>query len=179
LDGYRAVEFDWRNGGNHDVGVMAQELQSIFPELVNTGSTQGDITNAADPGVWSVQYSKLGALALQAKNKDLLYTQHKEAIERKNELVDNMKKRIEDPMTVLSTDLKKEMLYALQLSRYKPAWEAIDFGLVMSLKRKKLEAGWKEDMPDFDIKERLKDNETQLAIDEIDKVIKKLSSFSN
>jgi len=44
---------------------MAQELQSIFPELVNAGSS-GDITNAADPGVWSVQYSKLGALALQA-----------------------------------------------------------------------------------------------------------------
>jgi len=66
LDDYRAVEFDWKAGGNHDVGVMAQELQSIFPELVNTGSSEGDITNAADSGVWSVQYSKLGALALQA-----------------------------------------------------------------------------------------------------------------
>ncbi len=66
LDDYRAVEFDWKAGGNHDVGVMAQELESIFPELVNTGSSEGDITNAADPGVWSVQYSKLGALALQA-----------------------------------------------------------------------------------------------------------------
>jgi len=66
LDDYRAVEFDWKAGGNHDVGVMAQELQLIFPELVNTGSSEGDITNAADPGVWSVQYSKLGALALQA-----------------------------------------------------------------------------------------------------------------
>jgi len=66
LDDYRAVEFDWKAGGNHDVGVMAQELQSIFPELVNTGSSEGEITNAADPGVWSVQYSKLGALALQA-----------------------------------------------------------------------------------------------------------------
>jgi len=66
LDDYRAVEFDWKAGGNHDVGVMAQELQSIFPELVNIGSSEGDITNAADPGVWSVQYSKLGALALQA-----------------------------------------------------------------------------------------------------------------
>jgi len=66
LDDYRAVEFDWKAGGNHDVGVMAQELQSIFPELVNAGSSEGEITNAADPGVWSVQYSKLGALALQA-----------------------------------------------------------------------------------------------------------------
>ncbi len=66
LDDYRAVEFDWKDGGNHDVGVMAQELQSIFPELVNAGNSEGDITSAADPGVWSVQYSKLGALALQA-----------------------------------------------------------------------------------------------------------------
>lgn len=65
LDNYRTVEFDWKTSGNHDVGVMAQELQSIFPELVNAGSN-GEIANAADPGVWSVQYSKLGALALQA-----------------------------------------------------------------------------------------------------------------
>ena len=66
LDDYRAVEFDWKDGGAHDVGVMAQELQSIFPELVNQGSLQGEVSGMLDEGIWSVQYSKLGALALQA-----------------------------------------------------------------------------------------------------------------
>ena len=66
LDDYRAIEFDWKSSGIHDVGVIGQELESIFPELVNKGSTEGDVTSITDPGVWSVQYSKLGALALQA-----------------------------------------------------------------------------------------------------------------
>jgi len=66
LDSYRAVEFDWRSSGIHDVGVIGQELEQVFPELVNSGSNDGDVTSITDPGVWSVEYSKLGALALQA-----------------------------------------------------------------------------------------------------------------
>jgi hypothetical protein len=59
LGNYRAVSFNWRQGGRHDVGVVAQELYEIFPELVVTapeGSGQ----------YWGVNYDKLGALALQA-----------------------------------------------------------------------------------------------------------------
>jgi len=66
LDNYRAVEWDWKSTGNHDVGVIAQELESIFPDVVNAGSSDGEITGIMDKGSWSVQYSKLGALALQA-----------------------------------------------------------------------------------------------------------------
>ncbi len=66
LDGYRAVEFDWKSSGIHDVGVIGQELEHVFPELVNSGSNDGDVTSITDSGVWSVKYSKLGALALQA-----------------------------------------------------------------------------------------------------------------
>jgi len=90
LDDYRAVEFDWKAGGNHDVGVMAQELQSIFPELVNAGSSEGDIANAADPGVWSVQYSKLGALALQAiKEQQEQMEDYELQLESQNEVIDS------------------------------------------------------------------------------------------
>jgi Chaperone of endosialidase len=65
LNGYRAVSFDWKANGNHDVGVIAQELYKAFPEVVDKGSDSGTVTNMSDPGVWGVRYDKLGALALE------------------------------------------------------------------------------------------------------------------
>jgi len=66
LENYRAVEYDWNSNGRHDIGVLAQELESIFPEIVHNGSLEGNINGMMDEGVWSVEYGKLGALALQA-----------------------------------------------------------------------------------------------------------------
>ena len=84
LDDYRAIEFDWKSSGIHDVGVIGQELESIFPELVNKGSTEGDVTSITDPGVWSVQYSKLGALALQA------IKEQQAQIDEQNKVIDSL-----------------------------------------------------------------------------------------
>jgi len=90
LDDYRVVEFDWEHGG-HDIGVMAQELLSIFPEVVNEGSYDNDIANAADPGVWSVQYAKLGALALQAiKEQQAQIEQQEIQNEQQEKLIDSL-----------------------------------------------------------------------------------------
>ena len=84
LDSYRAVEFDWRSSGIHDVGVIGQELEQVFPELVNSGSNDGDVTSITDSGVWSVQYSKLGALALQA------IKEQQAQIDEQNKLIDSL-----------------------------------------------------------------------------------------
>ena len=65
LDGYRAVSFDWKETGKHDIGVIAQELYKVFPEIVNKGS-DGVLSGSSDRGMWSVQYDRLGALALEA-----------------------------------------------------------------------------------------------------------------
>ncbi|KKT04578.1 MAG: LVIVD repeat protein [Candidatus Magasanikbacteria bacterium GW2011_GWD2_43_18] len=62
LDGYRAVSFDWISSGKHDVGAIAQELYEIFPEAVSVGN---DTLGPHGEGAWGIQYSKLGALALQ------------------------------------------------------------------------------------------------------------------
>jgi hypothetical protein len=66
LGGYRAVSFDWKASGKHDIGVIAQELYKVFPEVVNKGSDGGALSGAEDKGTWSVQYDRLGALALEA-----------------------------------------------------------------------------------------------------------------
>jgi len=81
---------------------------------------------------------------------------------------------IKDPNSVVDENLKQEMLQALQISKFKPEWEALEWGLEAALKQKKLEAGWREDFKDFNIKHRLKDNDTQSAINKIDEVIEKL-----
>jgi len=91
LADYRTVEFDWKNNGNHDVAVIAQELYQIFPETVNVGSTQGDITGMMDSGTWSVQYSKLGALALQAiTEQQILIDEQNKQMDEQKELIDSL-----------------------------------------------------------------------------------------
>jgi hypothetical protein len=65
LDGYRAVSFDWKANGNHDLGVIAQELYPLFPELVERGDEAVQLSSATSSNAWGVHYDRLGALALQ------------------------------------------------------------------------------------------------------------------
>jgi len=65
IDNYRAVSFDWKANGSHDIGAIAQELYRVFPEAVSVGGG-GDIElGPHGEGAWGIQYSKLGALALE------------------------------------------------------------------------------------------------------------------
>jgi hypothetical protein len=60
INGY---EFDWikMNNGKHDIGVIAQEIEEVLPELVLQDSK----------GYKSVDYSKIVSLLIES-NKDLL-----------------------------------------------------------------------------------------------------------
>ncbi|MCZ7593707.1 MAG: tail fiber domain-containing protein [Hyphomicrobium sp.] len=64
LDGYRAVRFTWKASGKQDVGVIAQEVYEVFPEVVVTGDEKETVTEGDE--AWGVNYEKLGALALEA-----------------------------------------------------------------------------------------------------------------
>lgn len=63
LDGYRAVSFNWKQSGKRDIGVIAQELYPLFPEVVYKGSDTPELDK--EEGKWGVDYDKLGALALE------------------------------------------------------------------------------------------------------------------
>lgn len=56
----RGVEFDWNDKqavhSGHDIGVVAQEVEAVFPELVET----------RDNGYKAVKYDKLVAVLIQA-----------------------------------------------------------------------------------------------------------------
>jgi hypothetical protein len=61
----RGVSFDWNEASGfvghapsvHDIGVIAQEVEAVFPELVNTSSTDG---------YKAVDYSRLTAVLIEA-----------------------------------------------------------------------------------------------------------------
>jgi len=65
LKDYRAVSFDWKDSGKRDIGVIAQEVQKVFPEVVHEGNKDAEL-DAEKTGMWTVMYDKMGALALEA-----------------------------------------------------------------------------------------------------------------
>lgn len=80
IAGFRAVSFQWRSDRRLDIGVIAQELVSIFPEAVTKGSG-GSLPSLKinQPGIWSVDYAKLAPIALEGvkelrERMDLLKT---------------------------------------------------------------------------------------------------------
>ena len=66
----RGVEFDYKESGRHNIGVIAQEVEEVFPELV-----LGD-----DPK--TVAYGNLTAVLI-------------EAVKEQNEIIKTLTERIE------------------------------------------------------------------------------------
>ena len=52
----RGVSFDWIENGNPEIGVIAQEVEEVLPELVNTN----------DEGIKSVKYGNIVAVLIEA-----------------------------------------------------------------------------------------------------------------
>ena len=52
----RGCEFDWKDSGKHDVGVIAQEVQKVVPEAVRQGTD----------GYLEVCYTRLVPLLIQS-----------------------------------------------------------------------------------------------------------------
>ncbi|MHB8546321.1 MAG: AlbA family DNA-binding domain-containing protein [Nitrosotalea sp.] len=111
-----------------------------------------------------------------AKSKALMTTQNKELFEKKNDKIDETMKLVQNPLTVIDGELKSKVIAVLQMSRYKPAYEAMAPSLVLARKQKCLENGWKENYLDFNIDSRMVDNDTIKAIEGLDDIIKKLKS---
>ena len=53
----RGVEYDWRMNGEHSVGVIAQDVERVVPELVSVNT---------ETGMKGVDYGKLNALLIEA-----------------------------------------------------------------------------------------------------------------
>lgn len=56
VDDFRLRSYNWKENGEYDEGVIAQEINKIFPNIVSK----------AEEGKWGVAYSKIGMYAMQA-----------------------------------------------------------------------------------------------------------------
>jgi hypothetical protein len=54
LERLRGVRFDWKKDGAHSIGVIAQEVEKVYPELVSTADYK------------AVDYAKLTAVLIEA-----------------------------------------------------------------------------------------------------------------
>jgi hypothetical protein len=67
------VSFDWKETGNSSAGVIAQEVESVFPQVINVGEN----------GIKSVNYNGLIGLLIQA-------------VKEQNELIQELRTQITD-----------------------------------------------------------------------------------
>jgi len=65
----RGVQFDWNNTskkGTHDIGVVAQEVEAIFPELVKTLESPFLTEGEDATSVKAVAYDRLVGVLIEA-----------------------------------------------------------------------------------------------------------------
>jgi len=76
INNIRVREFDWKVNGYHEVGMIAQELNTVVPSVVQEGGD--DITEQP----WTVDYGKLTPYLIKA-------------IQEQQTIIDDLKSRIE------------------------------------------------------------------------------------
>ena len=64
----RGVSFDWKESGKHSVGVIAQEVEKVLPEVVLTQETS-DEANKEKREIKSVDYGKIVGVLINAINE--------------------------------------------------------------------------------------------------------------
>ncbi len=65
VDQLRGVSFDWKRNGEHSIGVIAQEVEKVLPELVVTGEAKNPDTEEVEE-VKSVDYGKITGVLINA-----------------------------------------------------------------------------------------------------------------
>ena len=64
----RGVSFDWKEDGKHSIGVIAQEVEEIIPEVVVTNYDK-DPTTGEETDIKSVDYGKIVGVLINAINE--------------------------------------------------------------------------------------------------------------
>jgi len=58
VQGLRGVYFDWKSNGKHDIGMIAEEVAEVIPEVVGYEDNSKDVS--------SMDYARLVALLVEA-----------------------------------------------------------------------------------------------------------------
>ena len=96
----RGVSYDWKANGKHDIGLIAEEVGEVIPEVVAYEQNGKDAK--------SIDYARLVAVLIEA-NKELQkeIEQQKITIEDLSERIISIEKTIDKPDTKLSNVINK------------------------------------------------------------------------
>jgi len=84
----RGVRFDWKEGGKPGVGLIAEEVEKVIPELVTHDATDGKVTG--------VQYSNVVAVLVEAmKSQQSTIDKQQESIAKQEAELSNLKSELE------------------------------------------------------------------------------------
>ena len=64
----RGVSFDWKESGKHSIGLIAQEVEEVLPELV-LDATSTDPQTKKETTVKTVDYGKIVGVLINAINE--------------------------------------------------------------------------------------------------------------
>lgn len=82
----RGVYFDWKKDNVSDIGIIAQEVEKVYPELVNTDNE----------GIKTVKYGNLIAPLIEAtKEQQDLIEQQQKIIKEQNDKINSLLERVE------------------------------------------------------------------------------------
>jgi hypothetical protein len=87
IKGLRGVEYDWNSGsrkGKHDLGLIAQEVETVIPEIVHNHTLP--LVDDSDTVYKTVDYEKLTAVLIEAVKEQ------SETIEKLEERIKNLEK---------------------------------------------------------------------------------------
>jgi hypothetical protein len=81
--------YDWKNGtGSHQLGVVAQEVQPLFPDLVKTYQFEKDSDQTL-----TVSYDSFGLIAVKSIQE--LHASLTEELDEKDRKIQDLEKRLE------------------------------------------------------------------------------------
>jgi len=83
INNIQVREFDWKKNGHHEVGLIAQELNEVIPNVVQEG---GEDVNEQP---WGVDYGKLTPYLVKA------IQELSDKVDNQQTIIDNLKTRIE------------------------------------------------------------------------------------
>ena len=83
INNIQVREFDWKNNGHHEVGMIAQELNDVIPNVVQEGGD--DVTEQP----WGVDYGKLTPYLIKA------IQELSDKVDNQQTIIDNLTTRIE------------------------------------------------------------------------------------
>lgn len=165
----------------NEIKKLVESKKTILNEHKKTTSIKNEDTQR-NKQVSEFLLKKFKDLGLQmqnlqglAKSNQMMITQNKEYLKRKNELVDEIEKVVKNPLTVIEPQLKQQIVAALQKSKITPATQALPFKKIVARETKMKENGTPKDWIDWDVKEEFVDNGTDKSLIAITDVIKKIS----